>query len=553
MPNSTDIATGTERPSFSFLQKTLIAFVAATLVFARQIGLFLEEENRFYIMWGTRETLAVFADIGLLAIAGLALSCTLRALNWMWASRLYNHAFLLILASSVISLVPPARLRPYPEFTYYYLLWFGVVGVICFSLGNPRSRLVEWGGKACLILSPLVPILAIQMFTRPSWSVSNDPIPPPGVAAREGAAATTMPVLFFVFDEWSFPRTIEGGEYRAELPNLRKLAGKSFDFHNTSSVSAQTKRSLPAIIYQTDQTFQIENGEAYWSDSTRRVAAAEVASIFRSMKQLGYGTLMHGFYLPYPRILGDDLDYCRTWPFYPQGGPFVETMFLAAARNTQYLADPLTQGKRGNLQARLESRWWFEQNHQYRDQAIALIEKSPDSLFCFFHWPLPHGPFVFETDGSYRGSYRGRGGNFPGLHGNPEDYERNLQYQDRILGEVVDRLETCGKFDRALLVMTGDHAWRYDPRDDVTLWKSDPAFRRVPLLIKLPGQSSRHIVQKKVCNNRLLPMLEQIIRENLDEDRVLKLIDDLDETPSPTVGTDRRGAEMAESPRGGKP
>ena len=95
------------------------------------------------------------------------------------------------------------------------------------------------------------------------------------------------------------------------------------------------------------------------------------------------------------------------------------------------------------------------------------------------------------------------------MHGTPQDYERSLQYHDRIIGQIIAQLESSGRFDNALLVVTSDHGCRYDPTENRDRWKTAPVFRRVPLLFKLPGQKSRHPVDKTIYNNHLLPILER--------------------------------------------
>ena len=110
------------------------------------------------------------------------------------------------------------------------------------------------------------------------------------------------------------------------------------------------------------------------------------------------------------------------------------------------------------LYARLYSDNWREINGRLLSELRGELQRMRPSTFVVAHLPMPHAPFVFETDGSYRGPFAG-----DRMSGSVEDYERHLRYADTVLGQVVATLEQAGTLDRALLIVTSDHSWKRSP------------------------------------------------------------------------------------------
>ena len=446
----------------------------------------------------------------------------------------------MVLAGAGITLLP-RRILNYlgaqsNESSLLNLVWLTIAFVVGFSLACPRLRLVGFAKGFCLVFSPIILILAYQLATRATWSTAaeTDPQAQPFIPAETTTQPRT-PIFIFVFDEWSYGRTTHDGTFDPEFVNMGKLSRESFNFRQAWSFSSRSMHSLPALIFQKDQRIEIGAGRTFWKNADTRIPTAEVPSIFQRPKDLGYFTTTQGFYLPYKRILENQVDYCRSQVVFPKGDGIIERMGMTAARNLTWWAEPVTFARRRALEAKLQSRRWYEMSNRLLDESLRLIDQGPKGTFAFFHWSLPHGPFVFNPDGSYHGQYPS-GNIIAGLGGaTVQDYQRHLLYQDRIIGQLIDHLKTSGKYDDALLIFTSDHGWRPDPMYSEPNWKIDPARRRVPLLVKFPKQTERHIIDKTVYNNiHLKILIHHALIGDSGETRMEEVIRDLKDVPTPT-------------------
>src|SRR5690606_6988824 len=137
------------------------------------------------------------------------------------------------------------------------------------------------------------------------------------------------------------------------------------------------------------------------------------------------------------------------------------------------------------------SRHWHRINRDLQKETLYLIRSSPASTFSLIHYPLPHGPWIFGPDGTYRGPYKGAR-----MSHNAEGYRNHLAYLDLVIGQFLDAMREDGMFDQATIVITSDHSWRLDATSEGKLHDGEEV-RHVPLFIKLPGQTTAGRVSQK--------------------------------------------------------
>jgi hypothetical protein len=101
-----------------------------------------------------------------------------------------------------------------------------------------------------------------------------------------------------------------------------------------------------------------------------------------------------------------------------------------------------------------------------------------------------------------------------------QGYQRHLLqvgYTDAVIGRLLDRLESTGLFDRALVVVVADHGVSFEAggsRRWVTA-ENIADIARVPLFLKLPGQRSGDVDLRSVRTIDILPTIADVLDTKL--------------------------------------
>lgn len=521
-------------------------FVIVFLLFAPQFAALASERNRYFLFWDRLDTLAACASWLVLSLLGLLLGALVNRTGSAWLRDVRDQVLVGLFALGVLAnLLPLLHVRHAFDYLKEHrgpatlLLRFGLALVLTgwvLLLIYRRTLLPRLVRSACLILSPIVPIVVVPALFWSGWSVGPDPLPRAAAPPRAGT-----PVYVVVFDEWSFLRATEGDDFPSDLPHLRDLRARSFFFRQSRSPSRTTYLSLPELLFQSHDFPSLPNVFLMRSDFPDRVkpdapddgitppapAGHEPASLFSMAKEQGYATAMLGYYLPYRSILGDDADLVRSYCDYPRGDSFGDKMVEVTIQNPHFWRLPVVSGVWKRLYAGVFSRNWVRLNQRLVDDFDAVVRNAPDRSFVFLHFPAPHAPFVYADDGSYRGPFPINSTMTEDIDndvmgGGPGDYHLNLRHLDRVLGHLVDTLRAAGRFDNALVIVTSDHSWRYEP----SLPKPAPPdlVRHVPLLIKVPGQGDARTIDGPFDGRSLGPIIDLALRGRLDTAAAAALI-----------------------------
>jgi glucan phosphoethanolaminetransferase (alkaline phosphatase superfamily) len=491
------------------------ALFVAFLFYACQTVAMFDESVRYYQQWEAADTAAFLLGMLFLAVTAVGLDALVRRSKSVLLRRLFNHAFLLAVAAGFLAVFVAVA----DQLTVAQLLWLAAAGGIGLSLGHPQWKIDLRVAQVCSYLSPVVVVAAVLMASWGTWGEDAESLPSLEQAAEKAAArapaANGTPVVFIVFDEWSFPRSTENGQFRSSLKNLRKLARQSVMFRETLSAGPGTMQSMPRMIYQNDKTLTVAAGETFLEDDEGREATQQLPSLFQLAGDRGYTTYLLGIFHAYRHMLGTQVDYCHVYPCDGSAGGLWETLYFRLMRNCIYLNDPVSlRFGWGRGAHHMLSRQWFAMATAYRVEMLDILANGPVNTFAFFHAPWPHGPFVFNSDGSYNGSRWD--------DDRAAAYLRQIDYVDVLVGEIVATLRAARKYDDALLILTSDHGWREDP--EPTFYNLPDYKQHVPLIIKLPGQQSGYVVDRGISPNQLKPLLEAVFAGEKDPRVLTRLL-----------------------------
>ncbi len=131
---------------------------------------------------------------------------------------------------------------------------------------------------------------------------------------------------------------------------------------------------------------------------------------------------------------------------------------------------------------------------------IEEIEPADGPVLHYLHVLLPHKSWRYLPSGARYPDTVGADAELGGLEEWTDDdwvplqaeqrFFLQLQYTDRLLGDLFDRLREVDLYDRSLIVVTADHGVSFragDQRRDATDTNA-PDILSVPLFLKAPGQ-----------------------------------------------------------------
>jgi hypothetical protein len=434
-----------------------------------------------FLHWEIAHT--VEAWLAFLAVAGIA--ATLRRLiSRLRPPRLRVAAFLMLAAPPLMALVA-TLLRSVPDQR--------------FLIAQAASSPVRLGGVAMLAVSAAI-ALAFPARTLAVMRVGRVVLAPVllvTIAALlrtsiDGTSTVTIPsttttgsmpsvpaghVLVLVFDELSVSRVYEGADITDGLPHLARLGATSSHYLNATSPGGMTLEALAGYVaLRRFDDIEIEGDhliERRRDGARAPINLSHGEGLFARARAAGFRTELFGTYLPYCQLLAAQLDRCEDFSFYnassvdaffsPLDAISTNLIFLPRQFPTGYFKRAAVAEHQRRLTDRLE--------------ALAASDFDPPPTLRFVHYNVPHSPFIF-TNGVFDPPR-------DPLADDEEAYRQQVLYVDRMLGRILQRLDTTGLTSSTTIVVTSDHEWRTYARR--TQWP------RVPLIVHRPLQTTREI------------------------------------------------------------
>ncbi len=172
---------------------------------------------------------------------------------------------------------------------------------------------------------------------------------------------------------------------------------------------------------------------------------------------------------------------------------------------------------------------WGQDRRGQFEHFLNCLDDSPEPALFFNHVLLPHVPWCYLPSGR---RYLPESNQWELLnfdtHSDMLDFwgtdnlyvvqsqQRQvlqLEYTDRLVGKLLDRLRETGLFDKCLLIVTADHGISFRTGDARRSPTHDNLadIMAVPLFVKLPGQKVGTVSDKNVESIDILPTIADVL------------------------------------------
>jgi hypothetical protein len=397
------------------------------------------------------------------------------------------------------------------------------VAAFGFAYAYARGEAVRW------LLTALAPAPALFLviflgFSDASHLVTRDE---PEVAA--GAASRPSPVVVYVLDELPIASIMGPDERidRERFPGFARLADDATWYRTTLAAAYTTFEAVPAILTGKRQKrgrlpivfdhptnlFTLLRGEydEHVMESFTRLCPLSVCPN-SSSGSARIASLVSALTLTYAAIVVPQIFERR----FPTPGNTIRAVITALRPKSRVDADSFE-----TADLRLFPGPQFDRFLSLVRHPVRGSRRPP--LF-FLHSNLPHNPYNHLPDGRL---YRDHSKAELGLNVSGEQWanhrgatlqgwQRHLlqtQFADKLVGELVRRLEREGMYDETLLVVVADHGASFIPGSNRRKPRpeniSDIAM--VPLFVKAPGQDRGRVEDRPLSTIDVLPTIADVL------------------------------------------
>lgn len=368
------------------------------------------------------------------------------------------------------------------DFGYYmnYLV-LGALTVGIAIWGRTYTVFAVASGVAARFIAPAPIVFLLFLYGADEHPPVKQPAPP----HKPATESTPGPVYIFLFDGMDADVAIKDPETRKHAPDLNAFIQHATWFENAESPAHYTAGSVPVFLYQTKGLYKVEDGVYYLERGGANTPTASLQSIFKRLDTGRTFKVCGGWYLDYGPLVGAQVDWLRTCSYSkPEFDSVGQSVLFSTVMASQFGFVPLV---RGALELNDFSYHPHAQNTaEMHKHALEVIRDHGDDVVAFFHYPVPHAPYLFDRNGVL-----------------PHDkvvsaldqkaYLLNLEYADRLLSELMAALKQTGRWDHATVVVMSDHG---------------QGTKHCVFAVKLPGQESPVTVKDPLNTADFLGWLE---------------------------------------------
>jgi len=346
--------------------------------------------------------------------------------------------------------------------------------------------------RAPLILAPFI-LVTFGQSALALWQLEPESAFSPRARQNIRLAENThaMPVVWIIFDELDYGIVFGRRPKGLMVPELDSLQRTSLSATSAYSPFDATSVSIPALLTGKALTMtkplnanEMTLTKIYGATSSLQTAP----TIFTDMHDRGIRTAIFGWYFPYSRLFSAvDVGKDYLAPIVPTSGRLIKTVVMQLRKllESNYFSpfgDSL--GVRSHIA--------FTTSMQ---KDVRQYLQTNQNRFTFLHYPVPHDPNIYNRHTHRYGSNRDV----------KEGYLDNVALADLLLGEIRTTMQKAGTWDKALVIVSADHHWRYNSYDGIIDKK------HVPFLVKLPHQTQGMPVGSRFETVRTRDMVVQIV------------------------------------------
>lgn len=320
-------------------------------------------------------------------------------------------------------------------------------------------------------------------------------------------------VIVIFFDYWDYHYTFVRHPDFVKTPNIDKLTKISFNGHDVARASSKTFTAIPSVL----SGHRIDYAKRIGGDRLLTQFAAEYypriwneqTTMFSDARKAGYNvgvvaTAFHPVCRIFPQYISrcviDDhpFDYEYKSIFNRLDDVVTHTLWQVPPIRRILFKDRKTFHSHWGIHLKLSN-----------INSLKNASTDPNISFIYSHLFIPHAPNIWN---SIKKEY---------MYENEDDplnYFHSIVFLDKVIGELRRSLEKSGLWDKTALILTADTGnvgsqVGIGPRD-YAKWGYDKK-NRVPLIIRLPKQTHRVDLDRRVSIQTLREVVQKIMSGKL--------------------------------------
>jgi hypothetical protein len=365
--------------------------------------------------------------------------------------------------------------------------WLVVIvgSVVTGALAILAYRRTSWFRRFLIYLIPAPLIFVLLFLLTPPISAL---VLPQDASDLQVSVASDTPVVFVVFDEFPVVSLLNAqGEIDANrFPNFARLASISTWHKYTAAAYDYTWWAIPALLTgQTPEQSRVPTAADYPGNlftllqSSHELHVQEPYTRLCSPELCGGDRLSSSFGQRFATMARDSL---RLYDLMLRPDPL----------RSEAVADPFNEFGVGAVSP------WEGAPLDLVGQFGEFVDKiEPGPTVHFAHLLLPHAPYSYYPSGTQYNNGEELAGHESEMWTDPvlteQAHQRHFlqaQAMDALVGDLLDRLETIGIMEEAMLVVTADHGISFRSGGPSRAITPETAYEvgMVPLFIKGPHQ-----------------------------------------------------------------